>query len=150
MDTPISLRAAYRQLYLFDEVESPTYPEDITDLDLRARAKAVPNLVAIYTVSDGEVEIRIAWAAVPRPFDESMWSHIVEAPLAVPSGRIVVASPDSYLPDCARVAVPPGTYRVRIAGRGFGEAEQEQYWVSMWPDTATKVSVLKSAGPYAA
>ena len=139
-----NLRPDYRQFYLFDDGVRPPYPERITDLDLERGLKALPNLIAIYPIGDAELEINLECHDAEPQIDQSVWEHIVEGPLELPSGRIVVATPTSYLPDCMRIRVAPGPYRVRVAAVGV------RYVVSLWPSNGELVAVLKSAAQHAA
>ena len=150
MFSSLRIAASYHQLYLFDDDRCPAYPEDIDDVDLASRLKAVPNLLAIYTSSDGEVELRVEVIPSGSSIDQSQWVHIVVGSLSLPSGRLVVASPQSHLPACVRLPVPAGSYQVRVASRGFGRGSTEEYLVSLSPGPSVPVSVIKSAGPYAA
>ena len=144
------LVAAFRQFYLFDDEACPPYPETITDADLERRLKAVANLIAVYAESDAEVEVDVECVERTPNVDESPWAHIVEGPLSLPSGRVVLASPSSYLPECPRFPVSPGAYRVRVSVSGGDGGERERYLISLWPSQARPVAVIKSAGQHAA
>jgi len=137
--------AEAHQYYLLDEEISTPYPEDITDSDLARGFKAVPFLVAVYTSSDGSVEVHVERTDGAPPLDDAAWVRVFECPLQLPSGRLVVASPSSFLPDCPRLHVPPGSYRARVSGRGFGEGAREEYLVSLWPSRDSAATVIKSA-----
>jgi hypothetical protein len=145
-----TLAADYRQFYLFDDEACPAYPEDITDSDLETRLKSVPNLVAVYTQSDVGALVDLECYENAPQIDASHWAHIVEAPLSLTSGRIVLASPSSYLPDCPRVTVSPGPYRVRVSSDSRVKGERERYQVSVWPCEVSPVAVIKSRGHHAA
>ena len=144
------LRPDYRQFYLLDEGLSPPYPETITDLDLERGLKMAPNLIAIYSESDTELEITVECHGAEPQIDQSAWAHIVEGSLELPSGRILVATPTSYLPDCMRIRVTPGAYRVRVAAIGVRPGIGARCLVSLWPGTWAPVAVLKSAAQHAA
>ena len=144
------VRPAYHQIYLLDETESPPYPEQIDDADLDRRIKVIPFLLAIYTTSDEELEFDIKITPAQDGDDELRWDHIVEAPLAIPSGKLIIATPESYLPDAPRVTVAPGIYCARVAGRGLNANGREQYLVSLSPVASDSVTIIKYAGPYAA
>ena len=133
------------QYYLLDEQISAPYPEDITDADLARGFKAVPFLVAVYTSSDGSVEVQVERTDRAPALDDAAWLRIFECPLQLPSGRLVVAGPSSFLPECPRLDVPPGSYRARVSGRGFGEGSREEYLVSLWPSRDSVATVVKSA-----
>jgi hypothetical protein len=138
-----SIFADHHQFYLFDEAVCPPYPEDIADADLRRKFKAVPNLVAVYTDDAAEFVIAIEHGDDPPQLDHSSWASIVEGPLSVPSGRIVLASPSSELVHASRIAVPPGTYRVQVAAPHGGEGTLQVYLVSLWPSTMSTIEVIK-------
>jgi hypothetical protein len=146
------LAAAYHQIYLFDDEKCPLYPENIEDADLQNRLKCVPYLVAVYTASDDDVDVAVELFSIRPEAELTSWLHVVEGSLMVPSGRLVISTPWSYLPDCDRINMPPGAYRIRVSGRGFRNAERENYRVDLWPASSADndVVVLKSAGPYAA
>ena len=144
------LVADNHQFYLFDDEACPAYPETITDADLDTRLISVPNLIAIYTQGDTGATVDLELYEDSPQFDASTWAHVVEAPLSLGSGRIVLASPSSYLPDCPRVAVSPGIYRVRVASHPSVNGERERYHVSVWPCEAAPVAVIKSGGHHAA
>ena len=144
------LRPDYRQFYLLDEGLSPPYPEAITELDLERGLKTAPNLIAIYPDSDTELEIAIECHDAEPQIDQSACAHIAEGSLEVPSGRIVVATPTSYLPDCTRIRVTPGAYRVRVAAVVASPGTGARYLVSLWPGTWAPVAVLRSAAQHAA
>jgi hypothetical protein len=146
----VRVRPAYHQIYLLDEGEAPAYPEHMEQLDLDRRIKAIPFLLAIYTTSDEELELDIEITSRADARDESQWEHIVEAPLAVPSGKLIIATPESYLPDAWCFSIAPGVYCVRIAGCGLKTNEQERYHVCVWPGDCASVRVIKDAGRYAA
>ena len=138
-----SLVADYCQFYLFDEGASPRYPEDITDADVLRQFKAVPNLVAVYTDAATEFAITVECDERPRELNPSSWAHIVEGPLNVPSGRVVLASPSSELAHAPAIAVKPGAYRVRVAVPHNSEAGRRCYLVCLWPSALATVEVIK-------
>ena len=140
----------HHQFYLFDNEACPSYPEEITEADFQSRFKAIANLVAVYTDNDAEIEVAIECAASPPPIDKSAWAHIVEGPLNLPSGQIVIASPSSYIPECPRIAVWPGCYRARVATPIAALAGMPRYVVSLWPSDLSLVAVIKSERQYAA
>jgi hypothetical protein len=138
-----SIFADYHQFHLFNEAASPAYPEDITEVDLRRWLKAVANLVAMYTDSETEFAITVECGELPPQLDQSERVQIVQGPLDVPSGRIVLARPSSDLARAPRIAVPPGTYRIQVAASSDGKTTQPHYFVSLWPGTASTVEIIK-------
>jgi hypothetical protein len=107
-------------------------------------------MLSIYTASEGDVRLRIEVVDAPAPIDESQWLHIAEGSVRLPSGRLVVASPESHFPDCDRLHIAPGTYQTRVAGRWSESEASEEYLVTLWPGPDRDVAVIKWAGPYAA
>jgi hypothetical protein len=132
------------QFYLLDEAISAPYPEHITDVDLIRGFNAVPFLVAVYTSSDETVEVQVERADRAPELDIADWLHVFECPLQLPSGCLVIAGPSSFLPGSPRLHVPPGSYRARVSGRGFGEGAREEYLVSLWPSSDVGATVIKS------
>ena len=148
MFAPIVIAAGYHQLHLFDDGACPPYPENITDNDLTRRLKTTSCMLSIYTASETDVVLRVEVTDGPTtPVQESEWLHIADASLSLPSGRLVVASPESHLPDCVRLTVLPGSYQARVTGRGFDAGATEEYLVSLWPGPEKAVSVIKWADP---
>jgi hypothetical protein len=145
---PFSLVADYHQFYLFDDGASPAYPESITDSDFEAGLKSVPNLIVVYTRGDSGAAVEFECCESMPRIDKSPWEHIVEAPLSLASGRIVLASPSSHLPDCPRVVVAPGRYRVRVASHRLVRGERERFLV--WQCAPAPVAVIKSGRHHAA
>ena len=144
-----SLFADHYQFYLFDELALPPYPEGITDTDVQRQFKAVPNLIAVYTDDAAECEVTIECCEGPPQLDLEDWAHVVEGPLSIPCGRVVLASPSSALREAPRIVVLPGAYRVRVASCGIGPSAL-RYSVWLWPSTVAGVEVLKQATPHAA
>ena len=142
--------ADHHQFCLFDDDVCPPFPEDITELDLQRRFKAAPNLVAVYTDEESEFEVAIEFSGSTPPIEYSAWAHIVEGPLNLPSGRVVLASPSSHLISCPRVEVLPGQYRVRVSAPIPAGGTHNRYLVNLWPSQDASIAVLKSAGQYAA
>jgi hypothetical protein len=145
-----SLIADYHQFYIFDDGVHPAYPESITYTDIETRLKSVPNLIAIYTQGDSGASVDFEYCENVPQIDGTPWAHIVEAPLNLASGRMVLASPSSHLPECPRVAVSPGSYRARVAFHHLVSGERERFQVSVWQCQPAPVAVIKSGGHHAA
>src|SRR5450631_3949629 len=122
--------------YLLDDEACPLYPERINRIEVTRRVKAIPNLIAVYALDDVEVEVDLELYENAPQVDEAVLLHVVEAPLDVPSGRVVLATVSSYLPECPRVSVVPGCYRVRVAIARRSEGQREHYFISFWPSPA--------------
>jgi hypothetical protein len=72
--------ADYHQFYWLDEMKAPQYPEDITDAELQSRVKTVPFLIAVYTSSDGRVEVQVERTSTAPPRNIDAWSHVFSCP----------------------------------------------------------------------
>jgi hypothetical protein len=140
----LRLRPTYRQFYLLDAGECPLYPDDIEDADIQRGAKAVRFLVAVYSRSEDEVALSIVDGASELKAHE--WEHIVEAPLELPSGTLIVATPETFLPDAQRISIEPGSYRVSIASRAAKSAAPEQFAVNFALSAPAPLRVLKDGG----
>jgi hypothetical protein len=148
--TSLRLQPAYHQFYVFDEVECPLYPENIDETDIGRGVKAVPFLIAVYTQSEDEVDVAFDLHATGAAIQEDEWEHIVEAPLDVPSGSILVATPESHLTECPRVSLVPGSYRVFICCRRRAGSGREEYVLTFVPAHSAVLRVIKSGRPSAA
>lgn len=82
--------------------------------------------------------------ATARPvLEPESWEHIIECPLSLPSGHMVIAGCTDYLLDCPKVEIKPGEYAVRVCGRGFSDSAPEQYFSTLWPSSSHEARVLK-------
>lgn len=135
--------ADYSQFYLLDGEIQPLYPEDISEQDVERRFKTIPNLVALYTVTPAEVTLTVDM--IPSEPEQSLetWEHVVEVPLDLPSGLLLIAGCTDYLPDCPIVEVTPGAYAVRVHGRKLNGGDREEYLALLWPSTGIVPKVLK-------
>ena len=74
------------------------------------------------------------------PADLDAWQHVVDVDFDLPTGRMVVAASGGGARHVT--TLPAGTYRARVAGRGFTElgaagAEGDDVWrLQLWPRTA--------------
>ena len=79
-----------------------------------------------------KVPVRIEVSREPPPLDADKWDHILELPLAVPSGKLLFVASGGGTPVTA--AIPPGTYRARlsarglVAGAGTNAGQDSKYW----------------------
>ncbi len=138
--------ADYRQVYLMDDDRDVNTAEIWTD-EASARWLAVgPKVVAFSTARGDEVPVTVTIQDTPPDDDAgalARWDHVVEAGLALPSGRLVVMGPtEDYDTEAARITVAPGSYRVRIymgnlgdiiRGGWWTEPDDDHYHVVLWP-----------------
>jgi hypothetical protein len=147
--TLLKLRPAYHQFYVLDEAECAPYPEDICDADIQRGVKAAPFILAIYTTTEDEIDVALESPATSAVNTED-WEHIVEGPLDVPSGKLLVATPESYLPECPTIPVAPGAYRVVVCARGLAEGRRQEYVLKFLPSPLGEPRVIKNGRASAA
>jgi len=61
------------------------------------------------------------------------WNHVIDASLAIPSGRLVVMDFAPVTSLLNSITVEPSTYRVRIGHRYRNGFDEDPYFVSLWP-----------------
>jgi hypothetical protein len=143
MITTLDVFADYNQIFLLDGDVRPPYPEDVTDDDIARRYKVVPHLIAIYTTNADYVAVTVVVSDAPLELEVDQWQHVVELPIQVPSGQLIVAGCADFLPDCPAIKMAPESYLARVYGRGFEPDGEEQYLVALWPSVAKAPRVLK-------
>ena len=85
------------------------------------------------------------WRRRPR-LDATRWDHVVELSLPIPSGRLAFEASGGG--PVHETTVPPGTYRLRFAGRGYvqtpeGLEGKETYLLQLWPAPASAPTLVK-------
>ncbi len=141
--------AGYRQFYLIDDqATGSTAANDFWTPQASKNMLAInPGILGVGTGSYGEVPVDITLALDPPVEPLDAWDHVVEASIDVRGTEIqLFPCPDPIV--VGRVAVPPGTYRVRIyAGNLESTRETEEgddyYRVYIWPAPYAPVHVLK-------
>jgi hypothetical protein len=118
MNRQYSVFADYHQFYLWDAGASPEAPIDYTDVDMERRIKTGPHVVVIQPERNMTVPVTLEVLSNPPLLDTTVWDHVAEASLELPSGMLEVH-------ECAGgsldlIALAPGTYRVRAH---FGRLE---------------------------
>ncbi|HVX83499.1 MAG TPA: hypothetical protein VH253_01655 [Phycisphaerae bacterium] len=144
------LFADYHQFYLQDERVDGNLGDSWTQEATDRLLAMTDGTIGVGTVRNMTVPVDVeVLDAEPRdPFDE--WDQINECSIDVKSGRIVVAGCTDYLPDAARIQVPPGMYRARIyygkldALSENGLEGEDHYRVVLWPGDETPPVVLKA------
>ena len=143
------LFADYHQFYLQDEQAdgdlSNSWTEQATE-DLLALA---PGTIGVGTLRDMDVPVTIEIHDREPQEDLTLWHHITECSIDVPSGKIVVAGCTDYFPDAARISVESGVYRAQIF---YGELDSlsedgldgdDKYKVALWRGETTSPKVIK-------
>lgn len=145
------LFADYYQFYLQDEsvqgdLSSSWTPEAVDRLLALAQGA-----IGIGTVRNMNVPV-IVEVADDAPADDEMssWDQVNECTLEVLSGRIVVAGCTDYLPEAARIEVPPGSYRARVYYGKLSSVSEDgldgddHYKVVLWKAATVPFRVIKS------
>jgi hypothetical protein len=147
MKRQYSVFADYHQFYLWDANTSPQAPTDYTDLDIERRIKVGENVVVIQPERNMTVPVTLEVCSSPPPLDLAVWDHVAEASLELPSGLLEIHECTGGSLD--RIALAPGTYRVRAYFGKLGELSEDgleggdHYEVAVWPASAAPISVLK-------
>jgi len=144
------LFADYFQFYLHDE-STPEVDPDLWTKEAVDRLLAVgAGFLMIGTVRNMTVPVIIEILDSEPSQEVGTWDQVNECGLEVPSGRIVVAGCTDYLPDAARITVPPGWYRVRLFYGNLdslsddGLEGNDFYKVLLWPaDGPFPLTVIK-------
>ena len=158
-DHSYSVVASYHQFYLRDR-EAP-HDEGSASFWTRdafaARLALGRGLIGVGTESAGEVQVAVQIRTTePSADDLDSWDHVVEGPLRVSSGRMIVHGVDDVgMEDtdpnvsARQFSLPPGSYRVRVHGAGFSTVVDEEgddsYHLLIWPAPAAERRVLKQA-----
>jgi hypothetical protein len=145
----LSLFADYFQFYIQDEAATG-HLSRIWDEEATARMLAIaPGTIGIGTARNMDVPVTVEIRDQEPGDDLPDWDHVVEANLDVASGRIVVAGCSDYFPDAMRIAVSPGSYRVRVSYGALdtlsedGLSGDDHYRVQLWPDSSANFRILK-------
>jgi hypothetical protein len=145
-DRDLIVRADYGQIYIESSAnEDDGWPDDdpyngaLDDAVASGRFVGVrPGLIDLMTPGqwNWNTPVRIEiWSGEP-PDDRHAWDNEVDADLEVPDGWISFAASGGGLPE--RTDIPPGSYRVRVSGRGFtvlgraGAEGGDSYRLRLW------------------
>jgi len=148
------LFADYFQFYLQDDDINVGNVSDAwtPDATQRLRIAVVPSAIAVGTARNDTVSVDVEVLNTSPSMEIDAWEHVVEADLAIQTGRIVVAGCTDYFPGAARLNVPSGVYRVRVLygdrhSAADSAGDRLSYRVQLWPTTSpSAVSVVKQ-GP---
>jgi hypothetical protein len=141
----LTLFADYYQFYLQDESADGNLSEAWSPEAVTRYLATGPGVVGVRTTSAAVVPVSIElWDTSPIEDFLAFW-RVSECSLGIEGRSLVVAGCTEHLPDARRIAVLPGTYRVRVSFAG-SEAEaptQERYRVQLWPAPAVQPHVIK-------
>jgi hypothetical protein len=146
------LYADHNQFYVFDDAATALGDEDPEELWSRAaleeRLGVQGGTLTVYTATYGYVRV-IVERCDEAIDDLDEFDHVVEAPLAVSSGRVAIL--ETTNPQGA-LAVEPGEYRARVSWRGVAAGESadptpddpvETVRIRLSPGTLDERRVLK-------
>ena len=111
----LTLFADYHQIHLFDEDSTTDPGEAWTDRAVADQVAVDGDAMAVATAVNVEVSVTVEVLDAPPEDVSASFDHVVEAGLVVPSGHLVVMGCTDYAPAAARIAVPAGPARVRVA-----------------------------------
>jgi len=144
------LFADYFQFYLQDENADFDLSAKIwTEQTVEDLLAVTPGMIHIGTVRNMTVPVIVEVHDSKPGEDFSLWEHITECSLEVPSSKIVVAGCGEYFPDAARINVAPGTYRARTFYGNLDSLSEDgldgddNYKIILWRGEATEPQVLK-------
>lgn len=145
----------FYQFYLMDEGMCPSAPDDWNSQDTLAQRLLVEShIISVMTFQMDWLEVDLEVCEPMPTVDPSLWDHVVEASLEVPTGQLTV---DTCLFGIAkRLRVKPGWYRILFCTCGIGdwetieegEAIPEHYRITLWPAPVEPVNIIKQwTGP---
>ena len=96
-----------------------------------------------------DTRVTVALHGAEPETDLGSWDHVVEAGIAIGSGRLHLYGPEDTNVNEAATAVPAGTYSLVVCGRGFdttnahGDDGTDEYALHLWPGPRLDVRVRK-------
>lgn len=142
-----TLFADYHQVYLCDGANPPSLPEEWPDDVLQQRLNLGDRVLVISTARNADVPVKVELHAARPRVDLTDVDHAIEAPLRVPSGKLVVAGLTDQIKSATRVDVPVGDLRALVLFSGLGTLSDDgldgddRYVVHLWPEKAGGVVV---------
>jgi hypothetical protein len=143
------LFADHFQFYLQDESVKGDLSESWTQEAADRLLATAPGTVGVGTVRNMIVPVVVEISDAAPDDDISEWDQVNECTLEAPSGRVVIAGCTDYLPDAARIELPPGPYRARIfygqlnALSSDGLKGDDHYRIVLWDAAPGPVRVIK-------
>lgn len=145
----LTLFADYHQFYLQDEATSGGLAQAWIPEAIERMLAVADGVVGFGTLRNMQVGVTLEMLEEPPGAETTDFDHVVEGSLDARSGTLVVAGCTDYVPDAARFAPAPGTYRVRLSVSGAdtlsedGLEGEDHYWVQLWPALFDASMVLK-------
>jgi len=148
-DVEYDLFADYFQFYIQDEQSDGIDGDSWPEIANNARLALEANAFAVCTARNMEVPVKIVVSNSSPNLDLSLWDHVVEFSIDVPSGRLVVAGCTDYFPDAERISLDSGCYEVRVLSANLDKLSDDgldgddYYRVELWKGRASSLKVLK-------
>lgn len=149
MKYEFSIFADYFQFYLEDENSVTDTSVIWTEPAFNDFIAVAPSFVAIATVRNMDVSVKVEVINSERQENIEEWNHITECSLNIPSGSLVIRGCTDYYPDAERIQLTPGNYRIRIYYGGLDTVSannldgNDHYRIVMWPGKYIPIRVVK-------
>lgn len=150
----LELSVDHYQFYLEDETSQADTSEVWNESTSANMLVVAPGLIGIGTARYGgkiSVDIEVRDARLDEDF--SAWDQVAECSVDVPSGCIVVSSPETDFSEAPRIYVAPGTYQALIFYGNLDDVYDEnalqgddRYRIVLWPGHFTIPRILKRHG----
>ncbi len=144
-----NLFADYFQFYLQDEAVDGNLSDAWTDEAVARLLAVAPGTVGVGTVRNMEVPVTLEVMPAAPPLNVAAYDHVVECSLSVGGEQLVIAGCTDYFPDAARIAIAPGSYRVRVCFSGLESLSEDgldgddRYHLQIWPAPLANIAVVK-------
>jgi hypothetical protein len=148
----LEISADYHQFHVVDaDMEKGCVPE-WTQREVDDLLATGPGYVAIGTVSDGVLDVRVEVHAARPPIDPEPWDRIAESFVETSAGSVLVRGCMEYEPDSFRLQIPFASMSVRVMSSGLAsEAEgsngagsdEERHVVQIWPKDIDVTTLTK-------
>jgi len=149
INAEFELFADYFQFYIQDEQSNGIDGSSWTDIASNARLAQGANAFAVSTARNMKVPVKVVVYDTTPDLDLSLWDHVVEFSISVPSGRLVVAGCTDYFPDAERLTLDSGCYDVRVLYANLDKLSDDgldgddHYRIELWKGHSTQLKVLK-------
>ncbi|MEN5081093.1 hypothetical protein ABE438_01280 [Bosea sp. TWI1241] len=146
----LSLFADYFQFYLQDESANEDFGQLWTEEAVGRLLAVAESSVGIGTARNRDVPVAVSVHADEPEDDFGEWDLVNECSFTVRSGRVAILGCTDYLPDAVRIALPPGSYRLRASYAGLatvsddGMEGDDFYRLQLWPAPPAPVRTLKA------
>jgi len=138
----------YFQIHLKDaRVPQDALADAWTPEALRRDLAVADGIIGVGTVKNTSVIVDVVTAAAsPDLADIGEWDRIIDASIAIPSGKLLLTSPTWETAEMVEVA--PGNYRTRVyfgnitAAKAKGSRIRERYTIVLWPGDLLPVQIV--------